>query len=240
MTTKGTKEWADWNLNVYKGCSNNCRYCYAKFMALQFKRIKSEAEWAFPVLNKKVVDQSFRKRKGRGMFPTAHDITPQTYMYYSVVLLRLLRAGNEVLITSKPSIVMIKMLCKRIMMWTDKVQFRFTITSMNDSLLKYWERSAPNYQNRKDSLIYAFNEGFKTSVSIEPYLDIDPIPLIKELAPYCTESLWIGFMNPKYYKYPIHDRQSVELVIDNIKNLPFPIYDKIRLKDSIRNLMISL
>jgi len=240
MTTKGTKEWADWNLNVYKGCSNNCRYCYAKFMALHFKRIKSEAEWAFPVLNRKVVNQSFRKRKGRGMFPTAHDITPQTYMYYSVVLLRLLRAGNEVLITSKPSFVIIKMLCKRIMVWTDKVQFRFTITSIYNKKLKYWEEGAPTYQSRKDSLYYAFSMGFKTSVSIEPYLDADPIPLIEELAPYCTESIWIGIMNPKYYKYPIHDRQSVRLVIDKIKKLPDIILNKIRLKDSIINMGISL
>ena len=243
MTTKGTKEWSDWNLNVYKGCSNNCRYCYAKFMALRFKRIKSEAEWAFPVLNRKVVHQSFRKRKGRGMFPTTHDITPQTYMYYSVVLLRLLRAGNEVLITSKPNFVIIKMLCKRIMMWTDKIQFRFTITSMNDGLLKYWEEGAPNYQSRKDSLIYAFRKGFKTSVSIEPYLGIDPIPLIKDIALYCSESIWIGIMNPKYYNFNfpyLYTDKQVRKVVNDIKKLPENILKKIRLKDSIINMGISL
>ena len=113
-TTKGTKEWADWNLNIFKGCSNDCKYCYAKFMALKFKRIKTLEEWQNPILNRKKAMQSYKKRKGRGMFPTAHDITPQTYLYYTVVLQRLLRAGNEVLITTKPRFTIIKMLCKRI------------------------------------------------------------------------------------------------------------------------------
>ncbi len=240
MPTIGTREWSDWNLNLFKGCSNNCRYCYAKFMAKRFGRIKELKEWSIPVINKKILHQSFRKRKGRGMFPTAHDITPQTYIQYVVVLQRLLRAGNEVLITTKPNFNLIKMLCGQIIFYSSQVQFRFTITSIYDQKLKHWEENAPNYQSRKDSLIYAFNEGFKTSVSIEPYLDADPNPLIMELAPYCTESLWIGIMNPKFYKYPIHDKQSVRLVVDNLKNLPFPIYDKVRLKDSIRNMGFSL
>lgn len=36
--TLGTKEWADSNVNCYLGCSNNCRYCYAKKMAIRFNR----------------------------------------------------------------------------------------------------------------------------------------------------------------------------------------------------------
>jgi DNA repair photolyase len=40
----GTKEWADGNYNVTVGCSNNCRYCYAKSMAVRFKRV-AESEW---------------------------------------------------------------------------------------------------------------------------------------------------------------------------------------------------
>ena len=244
MGTQGTKEWADWNLNIFKGCPNNCRYCYAKFMALKFKRIKSEEEWQNPVVNKKVFFQKFRKRKGRGMFPTSHDITPSTFTHCGIILLRLLRAGNEVLITTKPNFSLIKPLCKILKPYKEQIQFRFTITSMNDKLLKYWEENAPNYESRKASLIYAFREGFKTSVSIEPYLDPNPIPLINDIWLYCTESIWLGIMNPKYYKYPIHDRQNVSFVVQEIVetfSVAYPnVLEKLRLKDSIRNMGISL
>lgn len=30
IITLDTKEWVDSNVNCYFGCSNNCRYCYAK------------------------------------------------------------------------------------------------------------------------------------------------------------------------------------------------------------------
>lgn len=241
MGTKGTKEWADWNHNIFLGCHNNCRYCYAKFMALRFGRIKSLDEWSKPILNKKAFFQPIRKRKGRGMFPTTHDITPQTFVHCGITLKRLLKAGNEVLITTKPNINLIKMLCRQIEPYKERAQFRFTITSINNSILKSWEVNAPNYQNRKTSLIYAFQEGFKTSVSIEPYLDSDPIPLIKELAPYCTESVWIGTMNPKYFQYINHTKEKVKKVVSNIvKELSEDDLKKVRLKDSIRNMSLSL
>jgi DNA repair photolyase len=38
--TSGTKEWADHNVNCIRGCSNDCRYCYAKIMAKRFGRCK--------------------------------------------------------------------------------------------------------------------------------------------------------------------------------------------------------
>ena len=239
MGTKGTKEWCDWNYNIFKGCSNDCAYCYAKFMAMRFGRIKSVNEWSKPVLNKRKFFQQVKKRKGRGMFPTTHDITPSTFVHCGITLKRLLRAGNEILITTKPNFNLIKMLCKMIEPYKEQVQFRFTITSIDSFLLKEWEKNAPDYQNRKASLIYAFQEGFKTSVSVEPYLDANPIPLILELAPYCTESIWLGIMNPKYFKYDFHNYNRVNMVVNNIKMLPEDILKKIRLKDSVRNMIGS-
>jgi len=181
------------------------------------------------------------------MFPTTHDITPYTYAYCIAVLQGLLRVGNEILITTKPNFTLIKMLCKAIKPYKKQVQFRFTITSIDDRNLKIWEENAPNYQSRKDSLIHAFNEGFKTSVSIEPYLDIDLVPLIDDIFLYCTESIWIGVMNPKY-DYGVRPlRYDKDFVEETIKHLvkwasiaPDKILKKLRLKDSIRNMGISL
>ena len=54
--TLGTKEWADSNVNCYSGCSNNCRYCYAKKMAIRFNR-KSENNWQEMEPNKKSINK---------------------------------------------------------------------------------------------------------------------------------------------------------------------------------------
>ena len=42
--TLGTKEWADSNVNCYFGCSNNCKYCYAKKMAIRFQYNKTSLQ----------------------------------------------------------------------------------------------------------------------------------------------------------------------------------------------------
>ena len=45
------------------------------------------------------------------------------------------------------------------------------------------------------SLKFAYSKGYKTSVSIEPFLDYDPTKLIEAVTPYTTESIWLGKMN---------------------------------------------
>ncbi len=40
----GTKEWAASNVNIQSGCPNDCRYCYAKSMAIRHKR-KTRENW---------------------------------------------------------------------------------------------------------------------------------------------------------------------------------------------------
>jgi len=35
----GTEEWADENENLINGCSHDCKYCYAKAIAIQYKRV---------------------------------------------------------------------------------------------------------------------------------------------------------------------------------------------------------
>jgi len=192
--TQGTKEWADSNINLYYGCSNNCRYCYAKMMAIRFKR-KTRDEWKIMVPNLKNIKKQYGKRKGRVMFPTSHDITEETLNTCLIVLKKLVNAGNEILITSKPQLACIKAICERFRDKKDLIQFRFTITSFNNDKLKFWEPGAPSFEERFETLKYAYKKGFKTSISIEPFLDKDPYILVEKIKPYTTESIWIGKMN---------------------------------------------
>ena len=72
----GTKEWADSNVNLVNGCKNDCRYCYAKKMAIRFGR-KTNATWKEMEVNQEAIKKSYKKRTGRIMFPSSHDITPE-------------------------------------------------------------------------------------------------------------------------------------------------------------------
>ena len=146
--TSGTGEWANSNVNPFKGCSNGCPYCYAMKMALRFERIASYEEWLEMKPNKKAIEKSYKKRNGRIMFPSAHDITPETYPICLSVLLKLLKAGNEVLITTKPNLIVITKLTRDIEEYKDQVQFRFNITSMDAKLLAFFEPQAPPFKER--------------------------------------------------------------------------------------------
>jgi len=86
-------------------------------------------------------------------------------------------------------------ICEKYSEYKSKILFRFTIGSTSSEILKFWEPNAPNYEERKQCLIYAFDNGFSTSVSCEPMLDLNVEKLVEELQHYVTDSIWIGKVN---------------------------------------------
>lgn len=244
--TSGTKEWADYNVNCVKGCSNDCRYCYAKMMATRFGR-KTEDSWKNMEINQKAIEKKYRKYNGRVMFPSSHDLVddPDILGACFTVLKKILEVGNQVLITSKPSLSVTKKIIKEFSEYKSNIQFRFTIGSKNNVTLSFWEPNAPDYQERKKALQFAFSHGYKTSISIEPFLDRDPIPLIFELEPYVSESIWIGPMN--YIKksdissedVPYYEEIRYNIQKENLVELHERLKDhnKIMFKDSFLNII---
>ena len=244
MITMGTKEWSDHSVNCCDGCRNNCRYCFGKGIAIHYGRATEET-WQVMKVRWKDVTKSYRKMKGRVMFPTSHDIIdiPEVEEACLTVLGKLLAAGNEVLLTTKPRLSVTRKVCERFSEYQDQIQFRFTITSCHDELLKFWEPNAPLFRERMNSLIFAFKKGFKTSVSIEPFLDYDPVPLVRRVESYSTESVWIGKMNYiaakgiKENEKPFYEAIRKGCTLTHLKEIYSELkgYPKIRFKDSIRN-----
>lgn len=242
--TSGTREWADYNVNCIKGCSNNCRYCYAKMMAKRFGRC-TEDTWKDMVINDKAVANAYGKYKGRVMFPSSHDIVDEPAVIEAclAVIKKLLESGNETLITTKPKLSITKKVIEQFRSFNDQIQFRFTITSLNDQLISFWEPNAPTYEERLASLKYAFKKGFKTSVSIEPFLDYEPQKLVYALAPYSTESIWLGPMNyiPKHGLKNGERQRYVEIrknyEINHLRDVYRDLVDfpLIKFKDSLIN-----
>lgn len=241
--TAGTKEWADHNINCITGCLNNCRYCYAKMMAERFGRV-SNGKWENMKVRKEALQKVYRKLPGRIMFPSTHDIfniSPFKEACFAV-LSGLLHSGNSVLVTTKPRPTIIQEINDRFGQFRDEIQFRFTITSIDDDKLKFWEPNAPSFEERLRSLEYAWRADFKTSVSIEPFLDYDPSRLIARVIPYVTESVWIGRMNYiRREKLNHEDKSHYNMIRRNYETAHLRVlyhklcrHPKIRFKDSVR------
>jgi DNA repair photolyase len=235
--TSGTMEWAEHTINCISGCANDCRYCYAKMIAKRFGR-KTDESWKEMEIRKKDVEKNYGKYNGRVMFPSSHDIIdePEVRDACFSVIGKLLDSGNDLLITTKPDLSVMKDIMEDFSRYRDNMQFRFTITSKDDDLLSFWEPNAPSYDERLESLILAYKEGFSTSVSVEPFLDEDPSILVRKLEPYVTGTIWVGSMNyiqrtgipeEELYQY-----NKVRKIIEK-ENL-FKIYMKLRTRPKIR------
>ena len=190
----GTHEWSAKTANFIGGCSNDCKYCYAKEMGIRFKR-KTADDWKEEVVNEKLLNQKVKRIDGTIMFPSSHDITPVNLHYSIQFLHNLLNAGNEVLIVTKPHIKVIEAICSEFTEFKDKIIFRFTIGSTNSEVLKFWEPGAPSYEERKESVIFAFGKGYQTSLSCEPFLDETIDELVEDLQEYITDTIWVGKAN---------------------------------------------
>lgn len=191
----GTLEWAVTNVNLQTGCEHDCRYCYAKSMGIRFKRTTPES-WSKPVPQEAALTKNYgKKREGRIMFPSSHDITMLNVDVCLTVLKKLLEAGNDVLIVMKPDPECVKRLCDGLKMHKAQILFRFTIGSADDKVLTFWEPHAPCFAERITSLKMAYDAGFETSVSCEPMLDGNAGAVIKAASPYTTDSIWLGMAN---------------------------------------------
>ena len=61
----GFKDWAVHSVNCCTGCSNNCRYCYARGMAIRFKRTTAE-EWPLERVRQKDVEDAAETLRRQG------------------------------------------------------------------------------------------------------------------------------------------------------------------------------
>lgn len=192
----GTREWSTQSANCLIGCSHACRYCYARYNAVHRYGYVKPGSWNKPRPRPAAVRKKWPHVEGTVMFPTTHDILPEFLAECLACLKNILSPGNRVLIVSKPHLKVIYALCRELREHQERILFRFTIGADDDELLRYWEPGAPSFRQRFASLQVAHKWGWQTSVSIEPMLDSPNITrLVEALAPYITDSIWIGKMN---------------------------------------------
>lgn len=244
----GVGEWASYSYNVGLGCMHNCLYCYARADAVKYLNILSPSNWVKEKVNIYKQDINSKADK-RVMFPSTHDITPGYLDIYMKTLNNMLKAGNEVLLASKPHSKCIEKICAKFDGYKDKMEFRFTIGTLNGQVSKFWEPGAPMPDERIDALRLAFNSGYKTSVSIEPMLEghEEAHAVFRKVDPYVNKTIWIGMMNLPKQRVDLtvkenNDAVNKVLILqtdENIMKLYRELKDepKVRWKDSIKKVI---
>ena len=190
----GTRQWADQTINIIRGCNCGCLGCFAAARAHRFKEVEL-GKWPTEVLNERAFNAKVPKGHKLTMFPSTHNISPEFLEPCAEKIQQILDSGSDVLIVLKPWESVVSALCARFDSFKDRIIYRFTIGSLDNNVLKFWEPGAPSYDERLRCLQYAFEHGFETSVSCEPCWGGDVDRLISELRPYVTDSIWIGKMN---------------------------------------------
>jgi DNA repair photolyase len=195
----GTREWARVNVNCVSGCAHDCAYCYAKQMAIRFKR-KTAENWKLMDINKHEVNRRRSRVEGVIMFPTTHDLIPEDPSFEPCLttLRHLLEAHNRVLLVSKAHRVTMNRITELFPGYADLLEIRVTIGSLDPITVKKWEPAAPSPTERLSALKIATDAGFSTSVSMEPILDSDPIQTLRlftVVEPLITGAAWLGPMN---------------------------------------------
>lgn len=192
----GTREWSVKSVNCVSGCEHRCRYCYARYNAVERYGRIATGDWPAMQIRPHDVRKRHKDYGGRVMFPTTHDVTPSVIDACCKVIGNILDGDNELLIVSKPHLSCIERICRDFHTERDRILFRFSIGAMDDSILLYWEPGAPLFEERFACLRHAHRNGFGTSISAEPLLDADhAVQLFRTLEPYVTDSIWFGKMN---------------------------------------------
>lgn len=216
------------NIEKYFNCKNNCRYCYIEDKVLwharrgnkenwtindeewDLERLKKDSDLLYSELNK----GNIRNYECFFIYPHFYTgIHPEELQKHLVEIEKILQLGADLIILCKPHKYCIQAMCMLFSEYKDKILFRFIIGSSNNETLGFWEPYGPSFEERFECLKYAFENGFKTSVSINPILDDTINPFIDDssnfyladnrtphkfvdmLLPYVSSKIWFGVMN---------------------------------------------
>ena len=203
-------QWSEHIYNIIatsSQCPNNCRYCYMKKIKTRFFKTPAPSDIEDGTVPIAVANRTRVNKKWTTcnrltqtavsakliMFPSSHDIVPELLDDYLSVALKILNAGHDLMIVSKPRMDCFARIAEVLEPFKEHIIYRLTITSDRQDILSFWEPHAPTFAERLEVLRMLFAHGCITSVSMEPILS-DPIPLIDKIMPFVSETIWVGAM----------------------------------------------
>ena len=135
--------------------------------------------------------------------------------------------GNDVLIVSKayPTIFSrLFVLCEK---YKNQIEFRFSITSSDYKISLEYETNAPIPIHRLWNVAESYKQGYKTSVSIEPMLEL-PYEIVDRFSRF-NIYIWIGCATnySDNYLKKLYKKENLLQIYNLYKDNP-----KIKFKDS--------
>jgi len=249
--TKGWSELVDLQLGIQNNCERGCPYCFATEMAIRYNRISDPLE-RIAYQKRAGIKNPDKKYPGVIGFPNSHDITMANYSECEDYLLRLLKAGNQVLIVTKPDYRVIELLISNLQDYRKQLEFMITIGSYDSEVLKKFEPGASDFLERLNCLSMLYTYSFETSAIFEPYLSRDVVGLIDRVYAWVTRDIWIGKMNHfnSIVKYapeieelrPLYSRETILAIHKEIvETFSKPVFDdlieRIKFKDTFRKIV---
>lgn len=202
-------EWAIRRENIQIGCEHGCKYpCYAFTIRHHYDHITWE-DWLKPKINlakaqKRIILSTKHKEIKAAhpelydfMFPTSSDITPLNIGASRLKIHRMIQSTGSILIVSKPHFECILAIISDplVQRYKAKMDFRFTVGSLDDAVIQHWETATPLPEERLRCIRYVVGNGFRCTISMEPLLETE-IPrittMIQTLEAAGVSEIWIG------------------------------------------------
>ena len=241
MAKSGTFDWSSSTYNLKKGtvaCPNDCKYCYIKTIDRRFKR---NADFVIDIENlvcdtePKKVTKNWRKVTDANskyiMMPSSHDIFDNNVHDICVVTEKMIDAGHDVLLVSKPRLSCIRYIINyfdtpKSEFAKRHIDFKLTIGSHDNTDIRFWEGNAPLFEERFECVKLLHSHGYTVGISSEPLLTTDPVRLFHILEPYIN-SIWFGEMNYSSSLFKVTTPED-ELYLGKLKTIrsQFPSYIK--------------
>jgi len=231
-------EYSYWACNFYKGCSNDCSYCYCK-RGVMSSVWSTEPQLKKGLVNNETVLEIFKKElssnieqlKQHGLF-FSFTTDPMLETTYWLTM----SAVNICLANDVPVKILTKCTRKVLSVFFGNSVYKdyyrekkhliaigFTLTG-HDEL----EKGASTNEERIEVMKMLHDEGFKTFASIEPIVDFDSsLKMIQQTAKFCN-LYKIGLMGNKKYQ-----TDMMKLFFENVCSLASINGFKVYFKDSL-------
>lgn len=170
-------EYSPLSMNIYKGCSHGCVYCYAPSATYKqrdvFHSNVQPRNNFFQELGKDVVKFRGDKRPILLCFTTdPYQPIEETAKLTRISIKRLIENGNVVKVLTKGGTRAVRDFD---IMKTGNCDFGATLTFMDEKRSIEWEPGAASPADRINALRLAKESGIKTWVSLEPVIDPEQV-----------------------------------------------------------------
>ena len=225
-------EYSPLALNIYKGCSHGCVYCYAPAATYkqrdEFHSTVSPRKNFINELDKDLAKFHGDKRPVLLCFTTdPYQPIDETAKLTRWALMSLVKNGNAIRILTKGGMRAARDFD---LMKKGGVEFGTTLTFIDESLSAEWEPKAAAPSNRIDAIRSAKEYGVKTWVSLEPVIDPDQAYRIIEETHSFVDIYKVGKLNYHPIAKTI-DWRKFRIRVESLlrsKNKEFYIKDDLR------------